>query len=99
MDFVPHTDVEREEMLATIGVKDFDALVNHLPRYKSDGRTPTGLAEAEVVRLAHELASKNEGAGKVLSFLGAGPYDHFSPAAVSALMSRGEFLTSYPPYQ
>ena len=99
MDFIPHSDQERQEMLATIGVKSFDTLVEHLPLVKNDLKIPAGLAEGEIVRLAHELASKNEGPGKVLSFLGAGAYDHFSPAAVSALMSRGEYLTSYTPYQ
>jgi len=99
MDFIPHTDTERKEMLAEIGVKDFDALVSHLPLSKNELKIPSGLAEGEIIRLAHELASKNQGAGKILSFLGAGAYDHFSPAAVSALMSRGEFLTSYTPYQ
>ena len=99
MDFIPHTDVERQEMLAAIGVKTFDALVDHLPLSKNDLKIPSGMAEGEVIRLAHELASKNQGAGKILSFLGAGAYDHFSPAAVSALMSRGEFFTSYTPYQ
>lgn len=99
MDFIPHTDVERQDMLGAIGVKTFDELVAHLPLSKNELKVPTGLAEGEVIRLAHELASKNQGAGKLLSFLGAGAYDHFSPAAVSALMSRGEFLTSYTPYQ
>src|ERR1700676_2151560 len=99
MDFIPHTDVERQDMLTAIGVKNFEALVSHLPLSKNELKIPAGMAEGEVIRLAHELASKNQGAGKMLSFLGAGAYEHFSPAAVSALMSRGEFLTAYTPYQ
>ena len=60
---------------------------------------PSGLSEGEVVRLGLELGSRNQAAPRLMSYLGAGVYDHFSPAAVSALMSRGEFLTSYTPYQ
>ncbi|OGR90003.1 MAG: glycine dehydrogenase (aminomethyl-transferring) [Elusimicrobia bacterium RIFCSPLOWO2_01_FULL_59_12] len=99
MDFIPHTDAERQEMLAAIGVKKFEDLVKHLPLYRQEMAIPAGLAEGEVLRIAHELASKNKAPGKLLSFLGAGAYDHFSPSAIPALMSRGEFLTSYTPYQ
>ena len=99
MDFVPHTDTERKEMLANIGVASFKDLVKALPLTTQELKIPSGLSEGEVIRLAHELASKNQAPGKLSSFLGAGAYDHFSPAAVSALMGRGEFLTSYTPYQ
>ncbi len=86
-------------MLAAIGVASFDDLVKDLPLSKRDLQIPSGLSEGEVVRLALELGAKNQAAPRLMSFLGAGAYDHFSPAAVSALMSRGEFLTSYTPYQ
>ncbi len=99
MDFVPHTEAERKEMLSAIGVQQFEDLVKNLPLHKNPLNIPAGLAEGEVVRLAHELASKNQAPGKLQFFLGAGAYDHFSPAAITALMSRGEFLTSYTPYQ
>jgi glycine dehydrogenase subunit 1 len=99
MDFIPHTDAERKEMLAAIGVRQFEDLVKNLPLYTKDLNIPAGLAEGEVIRLAHELASKNQAPGKLTAYLGAGAYDHFSPAAIPALMSRGEFLTSYTPYQ
>lgn len=99
MDFVPHTEAERKEMLATIGVSTFQDLVKHLPLFKGDLNIPAGLSEGEVLRHTHELASQNQAAGKLLSFLGAGAYEHFSPAAISALLSRGEFLTAYTPYQ
>src|SRR5262245_27681191 len=99
MDFTPHTDTERKEMLAAIGVQKFEDLVKDLPLCKGTLSVPSGLAEGEVLRLTHELASKNQAPGKLHFFLGAGAYDHFSPAAIPALMSRGEFLTSYTPYQ
>jgi glycine dehydrogenase subunit 1 len=99
MDFTPHTDAERKEMLAAIGVGSFKELVQNLPLMDKDVVIPSGLSEGEMVRLGHELGSKNLTSPRLLSFLGAGAYEHFSPAAVSALMSRGEFLTSYTPYQ
>src|SRR5438067_146754 len=97
MDFIPHTEAERKEMLAAIGVSDFQELVKGLPLYKGDFKIPAGLAEGEVIRLGYELGSKNQAPPRLLSFLGAGAYEHFSPAAISALMSRGEFLTAYTP--
>src|SRR3954454_14633046 len=99
MDFIPHTDAERQEMLGAIGVQKFDDLVKALPVFRGTLNVPAGLAEGEVLRLTHELATKNQAPGKLHFFLGAGAYDHFSPAAIPALMSRGEFLTSYTPYQ
>ncbi len=99
MDFTPHTDAERKEMLADIGVSDFKELVKGLPLYEGDFKIPSGLSEGEVVRLGHELGSRNQAPPRLLSFLGAGCYEHYSPAAISALMSRGEFLTAYTPYQ
>jgi glycine dehydrogenase subunit 1 len=99
MDFIPHTDVERKEMLAAMGVRQFEDLVKDLPVFRGTLNIPAGLAEGEILRLTHELASKNQAPGKLHFYLGAGAYDHFSPAAIPALMSRGEFLTSYTPYQ
>lgn len=99
MDFTPHTEAERKLMLADIGVASFKDLVKDLPLSTQELNVPTGLSEGEVVRLAMELGSRNHAAPRLNSYLGAGAYDHFSPAAVSALMSRGEFLTSYTPYQ
>src|ERR1035437_9226923 len=99
MDFTPHPDSERKEMLAANGVAECREVVKDLPLSKKDLNIPSGLAEGEVVRLGLELGSRNQAAPRLMSYLGAGVYDHFSPAAVSALMSRGEFLTSYTPYQ
>jgi glycine dehydrogenase subunit 1 len=99
MDFTPHTESERQEMLSAIGVSRFEELINHLPLYKGELKIPIGLAEGEVLRLSHELASQNQASGKLLLLLGAGAYEHYSPAAISSLMSRGEFLTAYTPYQ
>lgn len=86
-------------MLSSIGVSQFDELIKDLPVSAHELKIPSGLSEGEVVRLGLELGSKNQAAPRLMSFIGAGAYDHFSPSAVSALMSRGEFLTSYTPYQ
>src|SRR6266478_3745858 len=99
MDFTPHTDNERKEMLDAIGVASFKDLIQGLPVSAQEPKIPSGISEGEVIRLAHELASQNIASGKVACYLGAGAYEHFSPAAISALMSRGEFLTAYTPYQ
>lgn len=99
MDFIPHTESEKKDMLAAIGVTSMQDLLKTLPVSPAEPNIPSGMSEGEVIRFAHELASKNQAPGKLLSFLGAGVYDHYSPAAIGALMSRGEFLTSYTPYQ
>src|SRR5205814_7345068 len=57
------------------------------------------LAELEIVSHLDALASRNAHAGVELSFLGAGIYDHYVPAVVNSVLSRGEFLTAYTPYQ
>src|SRR5262245_8593915 len=99
MDFTPHTELERKEMLAAIGAADFKELVTGLPLYTGNFKIQQALSEGKVIRLGHELGSKNQAPPRLLSFLGAGAYEHFSPAAISALMGRGEFLTAYTPYQ
>jgi glycine dehydrogenase subunit 1 len=99
--FVPTTDQERREMLAAIGVRDIDDLFRHIPAhlYKPDLDVPPGLSEIEAWRHLQALAEQNLDLDRHPSFLGAGAYRHFSPAAVGHLVSRGEFLTSYTPYQ
>jgi glycine dehydrogenase subunit 1 len=99
MNFIPHTETEWKEMLSDIGVKRFEELIKDLPVLKAELNIPAGLSEVEMLRHMHLLASKNQAAPRLLSFLGAGAYEHYSPSAIASLMSRGEFLTSYTPYQ
>lgn len=102
MDFIPHTDAEVAEMLATIGVADIEALFEAIPpslRLRGDLRLPGPMDEAAVARLMAAEAARDATVEGVTSFLGAGAYDHFVPAAVRSLVARGEFLTSYTPYQ
>ncbi|BBB14884.1 probable glycine dehydrogenase (decarboxylating) subunit 1 [Candidatus Rickettsiella viridis] len=99
MPFIPHTDVEVQEMLATIGVHSTDDLFDEIPTHLKNTELkhiPTGLNEMETARLLQERAQENK---KGLCFIGAGAYEHHIPAAVWDLTSRGEFMTAYTPYQ
>ena len=96
------TDADRAEMLAAIGVSSVDELFEQVPPGVRLGREldlPPALGEAELVRHIEELAARNVSASDELSFLGAGIYDHYVPAVTDVVMSRGEFLTAYTPYQ
>ncbi|MFH1189422.1 MAG: glycine dehydrogenase, partial [Candidatus Omnitrophota bacterium] len=99
MNYVPHTDKDKAEMLKTIGVRSVDDLFKDIPaslRPKSFD-IPEGKSEFEVCRYIRKLSAKN--ATGLINFLGAGFYDHYIPAAVDALASRSEFYTAYTPYQ
>ncbi|MGA9363647.1 MAG: aminomethyl-transferring glycine dehydrogenase subunit GcvPA [Bacteroidota bacterium] len=102
MPFFPNTDEDRREMLKEIGVRDFDDLLADLPssiRLREMLALPKPLSEMEVLSELQGLASQNRGTEEMVSFLGGGAYDHFIPAAVSAILSRPEFYTAYTPYQ
>ena len=102
MRFMPHTAADAEAMLKTIGVSNAGELVGHIPaalRERAEIGIDPGKSEAEVVSAMRELAAHNEGASDYTSFLGAGYYRHYIPAAVRAIASRAEFATSYTPYQ
>jgi glycine dehydrogenase subunit 1 len=99
MPYVPHTEDETREMLATIGVDSVDDLFAEITedmRPKSFD-LPDGLSEMEVLIKLEAMANKN--VTNHTSFLGAGFYDHYIPATVDALTMRGEFYTAYTPYQ
>jgi glycine cleavage system P protein (glycine dehydrogenase) subunit 1 len=101
MTYVPHTERERLDMLAAIGVSTTDHLFADVPasvRFP-DLKLPPPLAEFEVVRAMQSLAARNFAADAALSFLGAGAYQHFRPATVDYVLARGEFYTSYTQYQ
>jgi glycine dehydrogenase subunit 1 len=100
-DFTPHTSDDVRAMLASIGVDTVDALFATIPAALRDPAIdlPPQLPEPEVVRHLTELASRNVPAAGAANFLGGGIYDHYVPAAVRALVSRGEFATAYTPYQ
>jgi glycine dehydrogenase subunit 1 len=99
MPFIPHTDDDTREMLATIGAKDLDTLFDEIPNAllidELDG-VPDALSEMEISRLMHKRASMD---GAPLCFIGAGAYEHHIPTAVWDIATRGEFYSAYTPYQ
>ena len=102
MRFMPHTDGDVAAMLETIGAKHLDDLIAHVPanlRASAKINLDAGRSEADVVHEISSLAARNTGASGFASFLGAGYYRHYVPAAVRAVIARAEFATSYTPYQ
>jgi glycine dehydrogenase subunit 1 len=102
MRYLPLTDTDRRAMLAKIGVPSVDSLYRDVPEFARLAKPvdlPAHQGELEVERAIGALAAKNMGTAAVPSFLGAGAYRHHVPAAVDHLIQRGEFLTSYTPYQ
>jgi glycine dehydrogenase subunit 1 len=100
VQFAPHTSDDLEAMLAAVGVSSLDALFEHIPAALRPDRTldlPDGRSEDEVLRIAAGFAAANE--VDAVCFAGGGAYDHFVPAVVGAMISRGELLTAYTPYQ
>ena len=99
MPFVPHTSEDEKIMLEAIGAASIEELFDEIPKDLRAGElqgTPDGISEMELLRLMGERARQDE---VELSFLGAGAYEHHIPAAIWDLVSRGEFLTAYTPYQ
>ena len=102
MRYLPLTDADRRDMLAAIGAPSIDALFGDVPaaaRHKGLLDLPRAMGEIEVERRLGAMAAKNVSAGSVPFFLGGGVYRHHIPASVDHLIQRGEFLTSYTPYQ
>ncbi len=101
MRFLPQTEESVRSMLAAIGVDGLDDLFRDVPaelRATANVDLAAGLPESETLRRLRELAVRNDGAS-ALSFLGAGAYPHFVPAAVDNLLQRAEFYSAYTPYQ
>jgi glycine dehydrogenase subunit 1 len=102
MRYLPLTARDRAQMLEAVGAASIEALFAEVPPAARRDRLfdlPRAQGEIEVERAFTRLAAKNLAAGAVPSFLGAGAYRHHLPAAVDHLIQRGEFLTSYTPYQ
>lgn len=97
--FIGASPSDQQAMLRAVGATSFDDLFRDIPpEYQTDDFSlPPALCEMEVFRHIRQLCQKNN--AQVISFCGAGYYDHFIPAAVETLSSRGEFYTAYTPYQ
>ena len=97
--YFPHTGEDIRQMLERIGVDSLDALYADVPAdclYKSGYDLPDAMSEQEVRDFFQALDAKDT---KLKVFVGAGAYDHYTPAVIPYLTSRSEFLTAYTPYQ
>jgi glycine dehydrogenase subunit 1 len=102
MTYIPISPTEREAMLALVGVKEMEDLFNAVPAKLRFPKLdlPAALTEMEAASELGELSSGNENVRTdLVSFLGAGAYNHYIPAAVDHILRRGEFYTAYTPYQ
>src|SRR5262249_11964189 len=100
MRYLPKSPAERKEMLSAIGAKSNDDLssgVREKYRLKRALKLPGPLSEAEVIQYFKDRAAENSTG--YTSFLGAGVYNHLRSVVTDAIIQRGEFLTSYTPYQ
>jgi glycine dehydrogenase subunit 1 len=103
MRYLPLTETDRRAMLAKIGVPSVESLYADVPQKallkSSIAELPDHQGELAVERQMQQFAAQNLGTAACPSFLGAGAYRHHVPATVDYLIQRGEFLTSYTPYQ
>ena len=100
--YLPHTEEERSEMLAAVGVKDVLDLYKYVPenlRLNRPLNINAPISELEITKYLQKLSEKNANLENYACFLGAGAYDHFIPATVDAVLSRSEFYTAYTQYQ
>jgi glycine dehydrogenase subunit 1 len=100
MRYLPKSPSDRDAMLKEIGVSSIGDLFQSIPaeyRLTDDLKIPPQMGEQEIVNLFRTAADRN--ANGYASFLGAGAYRHYRPVVIDALVQRGEFLTSYTPYQ
>src|SRR5215472_3049268 len=102
MAYIANTPDDVRAMLSAIGLESLDQLFDVIPadyRLKQPLRVPPPLTELELTDRIQRLIGRNAGADQRVCFLGGGCYDHFIPAVVENLAARGEFYTSYTPYQ
>jgi glycine dehydrogenase subunit 1 len=102
MPYLLNTEEDRRAMLEAIGIESIEELFAAVPKELQLDRAldiPAAMSELELTQHMQSLAAKNLDSGRQVCFLGGGSYDHFIPAVVDAIASRGEFYTSYTPYQ
>ena len=103
MRFIPHTEQDIREMLEMVGIQNVDELFAGIPAELRLGdkalKLPSALSESEIVATLRQMQKRNPDAEEVTTFLGAGAYRHYIPALIGSLVLRGEFATSYTPYQ
>lgn len=102
MSYIPNTREDQEMMLARLDLPSLEALLTPVPenvRLRRPLELPPALSEPDLKRVLYAMAATNKNLDTVISFLGAGTYDHAIPSVVPHLQRRSEFLTSYTPYQ
>ena len=102
MTYIPISPNERDAMLKEVGVKSLDDLFEAVPKKHRfpELDLPSALTEMEAASLLGEMANTNENVhDHLVSFLGAGAYNHYIPSVVDHILRRGEFYTAYTPYQ
>jgi glycine dehydrogenase subunit 1 len=102
MNFIPNTEQDRKDMMELLGISSIDELfadIDDTMKIKEPLDLPAPLSELEIVNHIGAMGGANSHVSDYSSFLGAGAYNHFIPSAVDYLVSRGEFLSSYTPYQ
>lgn len=101
--YIPHTEADVSEMLNVIGSPSIDDLFREIPeslrREPGSLNLPPALDESKLMGHLLEISKKNINLATTACFLGAGVYDRYIPQTVGAVISRGEFLTAYTPYQ
>src|SRR5579863_3102686 len=99
MPYIPHTEADRQAMLATIGASSIEELFREIPENlrvaPGSLNLPPALDEPRLMAHLAAIGKKNRNMADVTCYLGAGIYDRYIPATVAAVISRGEFLTSY----
>ncbi|PKQ17277.1 MAG: aminomethyl-transferring glycine dehydrogenase [Actinobacteria bacterium HGW-Actinobacteria-7] len=102
MRFIPATCEQRDEMLRAVGCESVDELFADVPGpalLNKELDIPHGFTEMELAAHLRSLAEANIPASRLVSFVGAGCYDHYIPSVVDHVISRPEFFTAYTPYQ
>jgi glycine dehydrogenase subunit 1 len=101
MSYIPHTEKERQQLLAAIGVEQLDDLYQDVPEAVRfpDLDLPDPASEMEIRAELQALSEANLQTREVACFLGAGAYDHYIPSVVDHILRRSEFYTAYTPYQ
>tara|TARA_B100001029_G_scaffold29775_1_gene21948 strand:+ start:11280 stop:12590 length:1311 start_codon:yes stop_codon:yes gene_type:complete len=99
--YIPSTEEDKQQMLKTIGVSSFEELLSDVPKkhLQPTLNLKEALSEQELTEFFQLLSNNNFSSKTITSYMGGGAYNHYIPSTVKAMIQRGEFLTSYTPYQ
>ncbi len=99
--YIPSTEDDKQQMLKTIGVSSFEDLLSDVPKKHLQPalNLKDALSEQELTEFFQLLSNNNFSSKTITSYMGGGAYNHYIPSTVKAMIQRGEFLTSYTPYQ